>query len=120
MLRWFSILCSMIYVLATTNVAEVLKVPLFIEHVMDYQGSFSEFLVEHYDNHQPDSDWDTDQKLPFFNPPIVLMVYAKLPETTFHIEKMKEIIISQKPTVYQEKNFSSSYLSRIFQPPRFC
>ncbi|UMQ41419.1 hypothetical protein MKS83_18775 [Chryseobacterium sp. Y16C] len=110
----------MIYVIATTNVTEVLKVPVFIEHLMDYHGSFSEFFVEHYDNHKPDSDWDTDQKLPFFNPPIVLMVYAKLPETTFHIEKIKEIITSQKPTVYQEKDFSSSYLSHIFQPPRFC
>lgn len=120
MLRWFSIMFSMIYVLATTNVAEVLKVPLFIEHLMEYPGSVTEFLVEHYDNHQPDADWETDQKLPFFNPPVVLMVYAKLPDTIFHIEKFKEIIISQKPTVYKEKDFSSSYLSRIFQPPRFC
>lgn len=120
MLRWFSIVCSMIYVLATTNVGEVLKVPLFVEHLMEYQGSVSEFLVEHYDNHKKDADWDTDQKLPFINPPVVLMVHAQLPESIFHIEKIKEIIISQKPTVYQEKDFSSSYLSRIFQPPRFC
>ncbi|WP_326983597.1 hypothetical protein VUJ46_03340 [Chryseobacterium sp. MYb264] len=110
----------MIYVLATTNVGEVLKVPLFVEHLMEYQGSVSEFLVEHYDNHKKDADWDTDQKLPFINPPVVLMVHAQLPESIFHIEKIKEIIISQKPTVYQEKDFSSSYLSRIFQPPRFC
>ncbi|MCA6068438.1 hypothetical protein JI747_014725 [Chryseobacterium sp. RG1] len=110
----------MIYVLATTNMTEVLKVPVLIEHLMEYQGSFSEFLVEHYDNHQKDADWDTDQKLPFINPPVVLMIHAQLPEATFHIEKIKELIISQKPTVYQEKNISSSYLSRIFQPPRFC
>lgn len=82
--------------------------------------SVTEFLVEHYDNHQPDADWETDQELPFFNPPVVLTVYAKLPDTSFHIEKIKEIIISQKPTVYKEKDFSSSYLSYIFQPPRFC
>lgn len=120
MLKWISIFCALTYSIATTNVAEVLKMPVFIEHLMDYPGSIAEFLVDHYDNHQKDADWDTDQKLPFFNPPIVLMVYAKLPETTFHFEKIKEIIISQKPTVYQEKDFSSSYLSTIFQPPRFC
>lgn len=120
MLKWLSIFCAITYCFATTSIAELIKTPVFIEHLTEYQGSVVEFLVEHYDNHKPDSDWDTDQKLPFFNPPIVLMVYAKLPETTFQIEKIKEIIISQKPTIYQEKDFSSSYLSRIFQPPRFC
>lgn len=120
MLKWVSIVCSMIYALATTNVAEVLKVPVFIEHLMDYEGSFAEFVVDHYDNHPKDADWSTDQKLPFFNPPIVLMVYAQIPDTTFHFEKIKEIIISHKPAVCQEKDFSSSYLSAIFQPPRFC
>ncbi|MCS3529368.1 hypothetical protein [Chryseobacterium sp. JUb7] len=110
----------MIYVLATTNIAEVLKVPVFVEHLMEYPGSFSEFFVEHYDNHKKDADWDTDQKLPFINPPVVLMIHAQLPETIFHIEKIKEIIISKTTTVYQEKDFSSSYLSQIFQPPRSC
>lgn len=120
MLKWVSIICSMIYVFATTNVAEVLKVPLFIEHLIEYEGTVSEFLVEHYDNHQPDEDWEVDQQLPFFNPPIVLMVYAKLPDSTFfQIEEIKEISTSEKPMVYQEKDFSSNYLSYIFQPPRF-
>ena len=120
MLKWISIFFAVTYCFATTSIAELVKAPVFIEHLTEYQGTVFEFLVEHYNNHQPDADWDIDQKLPFFNPPIVLMVYAKLPETTFHIEKIKEIIISQKPTFYQEKDFSSSYLSRIFQPPRFC
>ncbi|ASW73552.1 hypothetical protein CJF12_04105 [Chryseobacterium piperi] len=108
----------MIYVLATTNMAEVLKAPVFIEHLMEYDGNCVEFLVEHYDNHKKDHDWDTDQKLPFINPPIVLMVYAQLPETIFQIEAIKEIHIPQKNSIYQEKDFSSLYLSRIFQPPR--
>lgn len=120
MLRWFSILCSMTYILATTNVAEVLKVPVFIEHLMEYEGNFMEFMVEHYDNHKPDSDWNTDQKLPFINPPVVLMIHAQLPEITFHFEQIKEFKVSQKTTSYQEKDFSNTYLSRIFQPPRFC
>jgi hypothetical protein len=58
MLKWFSILCSMMYVLATTNAGEVLKVPMFVEHYMEYQGSLSEFVMEHYDNHKKDADWD--------------------------------------------------------------
>lgn len=119
MLKWFSILCSMIYVLATTNMAEVLKVPVFIEHLMEYEGTFAEFMVEHYDNHKEDSDWDTDQKLPFINPPVVLMVHAQLPQTIFTLETPREIIISQNNSIYQEKGFSSLFLSRIFQPPRF-
>ncbi|WEK69755.1 MAG: hypothetical protein P0Y62_18320 [Candidatus Chryseobacterium colombiense] len=110
----------MIYVFATTNVSEVLKVPVLIEHLMEYQGSFSEFMVEHYDNHHKDADWDTDQKLPFINPSVVLMIHAQLPQDTYRIEKIKEIIISPKPTIFEEKDKSSSYLSRIFQPPRFC
>ncbi|ROI05862.1 hypothetical protein EGI16_05640 [Chryseobacterium sp. G0240] len=118
MLKWFSILCSMIYAFATTNTAEVLKVPMFVEHFMEYHGSLSEFVMEHYDNHKKDADWDTDQKLPFINPPIVLTVYAQLPELSFDIKKPKEITVSQKNSIYQEKDFSNLYLSRIFQPPR--
>ncbi|MDQ1803579.1 hypothetical protein ACNFU2_03765 [Chryseobacterium sp. PTM-20240506] len=108
----------MTYVFATTNMAEVLKAPVFIEHLMEYDGNCVEFLVEHYDNHKKDQDWDTDQKLPFINPPVVLMVYAQLPETLFHIEKIKEFPVQQKNTFYQEKDFSGLYLSSIFQPPR--
>lgn len=118
MLKWFSILCSMMYVLATTNAGEVLKVPMFVEHFMEYHGSFSEFVMEHYDNHKQDSDWDTDQKLPFINPPIVLTVHAQLPELSFEIKKPKEITVSEKSSIYKEKDFSQQYLSQIFQPPR--
>ncbi|WP_185286014.1 hypothetical protein [Chryseobacterium indologenes] len=118
MLKWFSILCSVMYVLATTNAGEVFKVPMFVEHYIEYHGSLSEFVMEHYDNHKKDSDWDTDQKLPFINPPIVLTVHAQLPELDFEIKKPKEIAIPQKSSIYQEKDFSNLYLSRIFQPPR--
>ncbi|RTZ46609.1 hypothetical protein EJ377_21285 [Chryseobacterium arthrosphaerae] len=31
---------------------EVLKVPMFVEHYMEYHGSLSEFVMEHYDNHK--------------------------------------------------------------------
>ncbi|PIF45893.1 hypothetical protein CLU96_2908 [Chryseobacterium sp. 52] len=119
MLKWFSIVCSMMYVFATTNTAEVLKVPLFVQHFIEYEGNLAEFVMEHYDNHKEDSDWATDQKLPFINPPIVLMVNAQLPEITFRIEKPTEITVSREKSTYQEKDFPSLYLSRIFQPPRF-
>lgn len=98
----------MMYVLATTNAGEVLKVPMFVEHFMEYHGSLSEFVMEHYDNHKKDSDWDTDQKLPFINPPIVLTVHAQLPEHSFHIEKPKEITIPQKKQHLSGKRFFQS------------
>ncbi|WP_292010431.1 hypothetical protein [Chryseobacterium sp.] len=115
-----SIFCAITYSVATTNLAEVCKLPVFVEHFIDYNGGFVDFLIEHYDNHKEDGDWDTDQKLPFINPPIVLMIHAQLPEAIFHIEKIKEIYISQKNIFYHEKDFSSFFLSEIFQPPRFC
>lgn len=108
----------MMYVLATTNAGEVFKVPMFVEHYMEYHGSLSEFVMEHYDNHKKDADWDTDQKLPFINPPIVLMVHAQLPELIFEIKKPKEAAVPQKNSFYKEKDFSNLYLSNIFQPPR--
>lgn len=106
------------YVLATTNMGEVLKVPMFIEHFMEYEGNLSEFVMEHYDNHKKDADWDLDQELPFINPPIVLTVHAHLPDYTFEIKKPKEVRIPQKNSIYKEKDFSDLYLSSIFQPPR--
>jgi hypothetical protein len=92
----------MMYVLATTNAGEVLKVPMFVEHFMEYEGNLSEFVMEHYDNHKKDADWDLDQKLPFINPPIVLTVHAQLPDYTFEIKKPKEVRIP-KNSIYKEK-----------------
>ncbi|WP_419868373.1 hypothetical protein [Chryseobacterium sp. CT-SW4] len=120
MLKWISIFCALTYSIATTNLAEVGKMPVLVEHFMDYNGSFIQFVMEHYDNHKEDGDWDTDQKLPFINPPIVLMIHAQLPSSIFHIEKIKEIYITQKKILYHEKDFSCSFPSEIFQPPRFC
>ena len=99
------------YVLATTN-GEVLKVPMFVEHFMEYHGSFSEFVMEHYDNHKEDSDWDTDQKLPFINPPIVLLtVHAQLPELSFEIKNLRKLLFQRKAVFTRKK--------RLFQPIPF-
>lgn len=103
----------MMYVLATTNAGEVLKVPMFVEHFMEYHGSFSEFVMEHYDNHKQDSDWDTDQKLPFINPPIVLTVHAQLPEVTFEIKNLKKLRFQRNQYLQGKRFFPSIPFSDI-------
>jgi hypothetical protein len=51
--------------LSTTVCSEVLKLPILIEHYMEYEGDFVDFMIHHYGGHEKDADWETDQKLPF-------------------------------------------------------
>jgi hypothetical protein len=106
----------MMYVLATTNMGEVLKVPMFVEHFMEYEGNLSEFVMEHYDNHKKDADWDLDQS---YHLSIHLSYLLYMLSFLIIPLRSKNLRKSEFPkTVFTRKRFLNLYLSSIFQPPR--
>ncbi|OJV56374.1 MAG: hypothetical protein BGO31_14905 [Bacteroidetes bacterium 43-16] len=116
-----TILISIIYLLATTSFQELLKLPLLVEHYIEYDGGFVDFVVHHYGGHEKDEDWETDQKLPFMQLSPVLAAVCDLPsrhEIVLH--QLIEDYTDQPITVWHEDNLIQNYLDRIFQPPRHC
>lgn len=121
MSKFIAILFTVIYLLPTTAFSEVLKVPLLIEHYDSYEGDFIDYLVHHYGGHEKDADWETDQKLPFMEISQNLSVDCSIPELKFFVENPTEISLFKKNIFISKENiFKTSYLSDIFQPPRFC
>ncbi len=115
-----AILFSVIYLSATTQFSQVLKIPIFIEHYIEYDGGFMDYLVHHYGGHEPDEDWDIDMMLPFMTASPTLLMVFNLPPSGFDLTKENVIQTNQKKPLRNDLHFSSAYLSSIFQPPRHC
>lgn len=117
-----------VYLLAATEAHQLLKLPVvfqhFNEHKQENQGiSLLQFLTMHYFNDDPkDDDYERDMQLPFktngehlspISPAFVpFFVEAK-------IEKPVEFLKNE--TAFSQNQFlPSSYLDRIWHPPKSC
>ncbi|MFD2967808.1 hypothetical protein [Sphingobacterium bambusae] len=120
MIRNIAILFSAMYLLATTHLIELLKLPILIEHYAEYQGDLLDFVVHHYGGHEKDADWDTDMKLPFMKSTPVMMVLANVPDNITVELPNVSILPAERDTCYYQLGHCFNYLSPIFQPPRFC
>ncbi|MDE3183038.1 MAG: hypothetical protein KGM16_06425 [Bacteroidota bacterium] len=123
-----SIFFLAIYLFSTTQLSELLKLPLLIEHYEEHKEenkslSFLGFLEMHYaQNIKPDADYDKDMKLPFKG------------TTTSNITSVSLCVplqqYKQNPIVYNRNDkqqfpdfsftYSSAFHSSIWQPPRSC
>ena len=91
-----------LYFTTSTQFSELYKLPVFVSHFIEhYQGGnvaneMIDFVVLHYNNHEKDEDWKTDQKLPFI--------------------KIEEI--HEPMTSFDEDFIFFHYLDTIWQPPK--
>lgn len=116
--------------MATTELYQLLKLPVLIEHFMEHKAqnkniTLFEFLCLHYAHGDVrDADYEKDMKLPFkthsncFSTNIIAVVVNLTPKITLPVKsnfaELKIIIPSEEIT------FSSLYHSNIWQPPKFC
>lgn len=127
MKKAISILFLSIYLLSSTQLKELLKLPIlaahFIEHKQkDASMCFFEFLYMHYASGDvKDADYDKDMKLPFKSAEnsnafvsFYLPVTALKQDFVMHFKEGKQ----QFPLYHS--NYSSACLSAIWQPPRAC
>ena len=128
MKRFFAISFLLIYLFSTTELHQLLKVPLLVQHFIEHreenkQVTLWQFLYVHYAmKDAKDADHEKDMKLPFKSHDncIAAISNVYLP--------LSEKISIQQPLEYSEKkNFSreddhllTSFLSNIWQPPRAC
>ena len=118
MRKRIAITFAIIYLLATTQVSEVLKLPLFVGHFMDFQGGLVEYVVHHYGGHEMDEDWDVDMKLPFMELSTTLTFAFSLPESVQMIAPIWIPISTDVICHWQEQAYPNADLDNLFQPPR--
>ena len=119
------ILFLSVYLLSTTQFCQLLKLPVLVGHFFEHKErdnsmSFVEYMVLHYGGHEKDADYETDMKLPFMtaSETLTLTFFAPAP-TVFPIQKIVFQEVPQTNSCYKLQ-LKATYLSSIWQPPKFC
>jgi hypothetical protein len=126
-----AILFLVTYIFSTTEMYQLLKLPVLAAHFFEHKAKNSEisiwhFLVLHYDgnhleNHPYNDDYEQDQKLPFMahaNIPNYCFVHA--PSFQFEIKNKLYQYLKRKTRVFDENYINNDFFSSIWQPPKSC
>lgn len=125
MKKLISILLLSLYLVSTTEMYQLLKMPLLIEHYFQHKNlnpemSLTAFLKIHYDHPVKDSDHDQDQKLPFVSHVSLLsVVFTINPSVDFYFTEKIYNPHEIKNTLYKSILYHKEILNSIWQPPRF-
>jgi len=131
MKRILSILLLSIYLFSTTELIQLLKFPLLIEHYYTHKAknkqlTILDFLNIHYqgnhlENHPHNKDFEQDQKLPFIRHIDVLSFNIVINPVLTYALKVKPIINQQsKVLTLDDTKIDSKYQGFIWQPPKYC
>ena len=126
--KLFIIFVLSIYVVSLTEVHQLIKLPLLVQHFIEHKEKDTElslwqFLNMHYaqtDDH--DGDAEKDMKLPFKSHDgcIGSLIVAFVPSNFEGIVEKPFYVTSNVYLTYTDKFIQPAYLSSIWQPPKFC
>lgn len=120
------ILFLSVYLLTTTELSQLLKLPAFITHFAEHKAqdkslTIWQFLFIHYaQGDLRDADYEKDMKLPFkthdnCNASIGVAVPAV---ATIFLEKPHYFVVINQQFFLTDDEFSSISFSNIWQPPK--
>jgi hypothetical protein len=126
--KTIAILFLAIYLLCSTQLKELLKLPILVEHFIEHKQldtkiSFIEFLCMHYAHgNVKDADYEKDMKLPFKSAENSSQSSTSfyLPSPNFKPEIIVHFTEGKQQFSLYNFTYSSAFLSAIWQPPRVC
>lgn len=126
MKKLISILLLSLYLVSTTELYQLLKIPTLIEHYCEHKKlnpemSLTAFLKTHYENPVKDGDFGKDQKLPFIihTTPLALVFIVG---DTFNFELKNDHFKQLKSRKIPSKNDRFCYkgfLRTAWEPPKY-
>ena len=125
--KWTAISFLLIFLCANTELGQLLKLPALIHHYLEHEEddagiSFISFLHKHYDEEKSHSSANNEhEKLPFKSHDLGFSQATFIFQTPvgFELQVDKTVIIKENIS-YSTPFYSSSLLSRIWQPPKSC
>ncbi|RFS19667.1 hypothetical protein DVR12_21420 [Chitinophaga silvatica] len=120
-----------IYMISTTELSQLLKFPVLVEHYFEHKEinpemSITDFLALHYEgnhleNHPHNYDYEQDKKLPFMTHNHVLACSFVVSQPV-HFEMKTKFVAHQKEKIIAADDFllNNDFHSSIWQPPKFC
>lgn len=128
MKKFTAILIITVYLFSITELHQLLKLPVVFQHYYEHNQlnksiSFLDFLDMHYMHGSPlSSDYAEDMQLPFKTIDkccatlLPVIVPQNINIALHHPVQLKK----EQRFIMQDEFMPSSYLSRIWQPPKFC
>lgn len=124
MRKAFTIFFLLLFVLAQTELHQLLKLPVLVEHFVEHRQvnpniTLLDFLKEHYQGHTVvDNDYQRDMQLPFKTADCLTAISFVF-EAPFSIVLPAQVAEIKKEYNLHTGTFASSLaLDNIFQPPR--
>jgi len=121
-----SIFLLTIYLFASTPFCELIKISVFVNHLTEHQSenediTLSRFVTIHYfSGNVKDADYDRDMELPFKSHDISPSFSVVLLTPTFEYILIGPVRYSKQDfNTYKFSNIPASYLSEIWQPPKY-
>ena len=129
MKKWIAIAFLSMYLVTTTELRQLLKLPVLVEHFTEHKSNdhsitLWKFFCMHYAHGVVhDADYNKDMKLPFkshscCNSSISFVFIISEENYTFPVFKF----LDERKSITNFYTFlvSSSHLKAIWQPPQFC
>ncbi|WP_294273662.1 hypothetical protein [uncultured Chryseobacterium sp.] len=126
MRKLVSIVLLTLYLFSTTELCQLLKIPVLIEHYREHKRlnpemTVTAFLRTHYDHPVKDGDYGKDRKLPFVvhsNP--LILVFTVQPYTGLELRHHSfKVAKSVQIPVYNEDFCRQEFLNSIWEPPKY-
>ncbi|HQV53912.1 MAG: hypothetical protein IPH34_04555 [Chitinophagaceae bacterium] len=126
MRKWVSILFLSIIVLSHSELHQLLRIPVLIDHFKEHKKedpsiTFIQFIKLHYDKIVVDDDYQRDQQLPFRDANCTTSVSGlviDIPPQNIKIEKQDYRFDADKVIPIATVLYLHLCTSTIFQPPR--
>lgn len=126
MKKLISIFITFILLIFSTELQELIKLPLLFQHYFEHKAinkdiTFATYLFDHYNSiPHTDDDQDRDNQLPFksVDQKSVLTSPAIPTFNRFVIKSLPTITIS-RPSTYKEDDIPPAFLGSIWQPPKY-
>jgi len=124
--KLISILLLSLYLVSTTEVYQLLKIPTLIEHYWEHKKlnpemSLTAFLKTHYDHPVKDGDYGKDQKLPFVihtTPLALIFIIGDTFQFEIKNDHFKQIKSRKMPS--RNDNFCyRGFLRTAWEPPKY-
>lgn len=132
MRRVLAISLLSVYLVSTTELGQLLKLPVLIEHYFEHREknpalTVMQFLKFHYEgnhleNHPRDDDYEHDRQLPFIiHTDVLNLSFVLALPFSFEIETKKSPIDKEHKVLPLDDTLSDNdFLSAIWQPPKYC
>ena len=125
MKKWISLIFLFFYLVSSTELYQLLKIPIFIEHYIvhkteDPKLSLRDFVKMHYNHPKKDADYRTDRQLPFVSHSVHFSFVCPIqPQFNFQIKKVLTKILSPKINSEGQTFYFCNSFNSIWQPPKF-